>query len=296
MTTDAKKPFRPTLSQMILTGLVLGVLFGLFVGEPAGRLAIVGQAYVGLLQMSILPYMIVSLMAGIGHLTYAKARSLAVTGGVVLIASWALAFLVVLVMPLAFPEHEASSFYSPSLVQTPEVDFIDLYIPKNPISSMARTVVPAVAVFSVLAGIALIGVERKQGLLDVLTATSQMLTRIAMMIVKITPIGVFAIAANAAGTMTLEDFGRLQVYILTFVAACLLLTFWILPAAVAMLTPFSYRDVLRSSSRAIFSSCCRCWWRTARSCSRNTSCAIGTLTASSRCWCRHRSISRTSAS
>ncbi|MBW2676611.1 MAG: cation:dicarboxylase symporter family transporter, partial [Deltaproteobacteria bacterium] len=61
-----------------------------------------------------------------------------------------------------------------------------------PFSSLARTVVPAAAVFSVVFGIALIGVENKKNLLDVLTTTSKTLTRIAMMVVKLTPIGVFA--------------------------------------------------------------------------------------------------------
>jgi ABC-type amino acid transport substrate-binding protein len=146
---------------------------------------------------------------------------------------------------------EAGSFYSSSLVEIAEVDFIDLYIPVNPFSSMARTVVPAAAVFSVAFGIALIGVENKHSLLDILSATSKTLTRIAMMVVKITPIGVFAIAANAVGTMTIEEFGRLQSYIIPFIVATLILTFWILPGLTAAITPFSYRDILKSARDAL---------------------------------------------
>jgi ABC-type amino acid transport substrate-binding protein len=131
------------------------------------------------------------------------------------------------------------------------VDFIDLYIPVNPFSSMARTVVPAAAVFSVAFGIALIGVENKQSLLDILAATSKTLSRIAMMVVKVTPIGVFAIAANAAGTLTIDQFGRLQSYIIPFIVATLILTFWILPGLAAALTPFSYREILKSARDAL---------------------------------------------
>ena len=251
MTHPDKKPYRPSLATLILTGLILGVCLGLFIGEKAAPLAVVGRAYVGLLQMSILPYMVVSLIGGIGNLTYDKAKNLAITAGIVLLASWLLAFLIIFIMPLAFPTTTAGSFYSPSLVQAADVDFIDLYIPSNPFSSLSRTIVPAVAVFSVIAGIALIGVGRKQGLLDVLSAVSDTLTRMAMMVVKLTPIGVFAIAANAAGTMTIDEFGRLQAYILSFIAAVLVLTFWILPTIVSLLTPFSYRDVLRASRSAL---------------------------------------------
>jgi len=253
MTNEEKRSDRPGsgLTKLILIGLVLGVFTGLFFGEYAGRLKIVGQAYIGLLQMSILPYMVVSLIGGIGSLSYEKAARLAVTGGLLLVGSWVIAFVVVFLMPLAFPNTEAGSFFSPSLVEIADVDFIDLYIPMNPFSSLARTVVPAAAVFSVALGIALIGVEKKQPLLDVLDAVSQALTRVAMLIVRLTPIGVFAIAANAAGTMTIEDIGRLQTYVVSFIVATLVLTFWILPGLVTVLTPFTYRDVMRTARTAL---------------------------------------------
>ena len=251
MSDQAKSKKGISLSTQILIGLIIGLLTGLFFGDKASVLAIVGKAYIGLIQMSILPYMVVSLMFGIGSLSYAKAGKLAITGGFVLVASWFLAFAIVFLMPLAFPAIKGGSFFSSSLVEVAEVDFIDLYIPVNPFSSMARTVVPAAAVFSIAFGIALIGVENKNSLLDILSATSKTLTRIAMMVVKLTPIGVFAIAANAAGTMTIAEFGRLQSYIIPFIVATLLLTFWILPALSAALTPFSYREILKSGRDAL---------------------------------------------
>jgi Na+/H+-dicarboxylate symporter/ABC-type amino acid transport substrate-binding protein len=240
-----------SLSTQILIGLTLGLLVGLFFGEKASALAIVGRAYISLIQMSILPYMVVSLMLGIGSLSYEKAGRLAITGGIVLVGSWFIAFTIVFLMPFAFPSVEAGSFFSTSLVAVAEVDFIDLYIPVNPFSSLARTVVPAAAVFSVAFGIALIGVENKKSLLDILAAISKTLTRIAMMVVKVTPIGVFAIAANAVGTLTIEQFGRLQSYIIPFIVATLLLTFWILPGLAAAITPFSYREILKSARDAL---------------------------------------------
>ena len=58
-----------SLSTQILIGLTIGLLVGIFFGEKASALAIVGKAYTGLIQMSILPYMVVSLMLGIGSLS-----------------------------------------------------------------------------------------------------------------------------------------------------------------------------------------------------------------------------------
>jgi Na+/H+-dicarboxylate symporter len=47
----------------VLIGLALGIFTGLFVGEPAGALAIGGDAYIRLLQMTVLPYVMVSAFA-----------------------------------------------------------------------------------------------------------------------------------------------------------------------------------------------------------------------------------------
>ena len=72
---------------------------------------------------------------------------------------------------------------------------------------------PAVVLFSVVLGVALIGVERKQILLDVLRVARDALSRATRFVVRLTPYGLFAIAATAAGTLSLEQLGRLQVYL-----------------------------------------------------------------------------------
>ncbi|WDI43073.1 cation:dicarboxylate symporter family transporter [Bremerella sp. P1] len=248
-----KRKFRLNLSTSILIGLTLGILCGVFFGESCAWLGIIGRAYVGLLQMSILPYMMVSLIGGIGTLVAAKAIRLALTAGLVLLGSWILAFICVFLAPLAYPVVEAGSFFSPSMTQVKEIDFINLYIPINPFRSMAETIVPAVAVFSVVVGVALIGIEtdKKRVLLDLLSVASMVLTRVAVLVVRLAPFGLFAIAANAAGTMTIQELGRLQVYIGSFILLTLLLTFFVMPAMVAIFTPFRFGDVLRASRSAM---------------------------------------------
>ncbi|MDH3803815.1 MAG: cation:dicarboxylase symporter family transporter, partial [Deltaproteobacteria bacterium] len=56
MATETKKKFRLSLSGSILLGFVLGILCGLFFGEYCAGLKIFGDAFIKLLQMSILPY------------------------------------------------------------------------------------------------------------------------------------------------------------------------------------------------------------------------------------------------
>ena len=61
------------------------------------------------------------------------------------------------------------------------------------------------------------------------------------------PYGLFAIAATAAGTLDVEQLGRLQIYLLTYVAVASLLSLWVLPGLVAALTPIPLGALLRTS-------------------------------------------------
>jgi len=67
---------RWSLSVRILVGLALGVLAGLFFGEPAAVLQPVADIYIRLMQMTVLPYLVLTLVAGLGQLDPAAARRL----------------------------------------------------------------------------------------------------------------------------------------------------------------------------------------------------------------------------
>ena len=92
-----------SVSTQVVLALLLGVVVGLFFGERIAFLQHVGKAFILLLQMTVLPYIVLSLMTGLGNLTYEQVKTLAVRVGTLLVISWGLAFLVILLMPLAFP-------------------------------------------------------------------------------------------------------------------------------------------------------------------------------------------------
>ncbi|MDJ0867553.1 MAG: cation:dicarboxylase symporter family transporter [Myxococcota bacterium] len=235
-----------SLSARILIGLVLGVVAGLAVGEPLGQLELLGDAYIRLLQMTVLPYVVASLVAGLGRLELAEAKRLGLWGGALLVLLWGVTFSLVVVMPLAFPRLEWASFFSTALVESsPPVDFVQLYIPSNPFHSLANNVVPAVVLFSVAVGVALISVPDRAPLLRGLDALSAALLKVNGFVVQLAPFGVFLITASSAGTMTIQQFERVQVFLLSYAAFALIATFWLLPGLLAALTPVRHRDVLR---------------------------------------------------
>ncbi len=236
----------------ILIGLALGIATVLFLGELAWVFKFVADAYVRLLQMTVLPYLIVSLIGGVGSLDASKARQLFLRVGLLTIVLWGLALGLVFLLPLAFPTVQTASFFSTSLVEeTPPLDFISLYIPTNAFQSLANNVVPAVVLFSGFVGVALIGIEQKEPLLSLLSVVEKVLGRANKFAVRLTPIGLFAIAANTVGTMDTEQVSRLRVFLIGYGAMSLLLTLWILPGLVSCLTGIPARRVLQATRDAL---------------------------------------------
>ena len=241
-----------SFSKRILVGLATGVAVGLFLGERAAIFRWAADGFVKLLQMTVLPYVTVSIVGSLGRLRYEDARVLGVKTGAVLAGLWVLALAFTFAIPLSFPQVQNASFFSTTLVERrPAFNFVDLYIPSNPFNSLANNVVPAVVLFSVLLGAALIGVERKQVLLDVLGIVGDALSRLTRFITRLTPYGLFAIAATAAGTLSFEQLGRLQVYLVSYVLVALLVSLWVLPGLVAALTPIRVREIFSLTRDAL---------------------------------------------
>jgi len=232
----------------ILAGLALGAAVGLLFGEWAEPLSLVADAFVRLLQMTVMPYLTVSLIAGLGRLDPAQARMLFLRVGAVMMVLWGLALGAVLLMPFAFPAIETASFFSTTLIaDRPDIDLVSVYVPANPFHSLANNVVPAVVLFSAVLGVALMGVEKREPLLAALEVLEQALARANRFIVRLTPIGLFAIAAHFVGTADVAQLARLRVYLLAYGAMTLLLTLYVFPRLVGCVTPIPARRVLRSA-------------------------------------------------
>ncbi len=257
MTTSKKEEKKTerkklSLSTMVLISLGLGLLTGITFGDECEILYPIGDGFIRLLQMAILPYILVSLVQGIGSLKASEARKLALRGGTMLGLSWVVAIIVVLALPLAFPTTESASFFSTAMVEKVKpVNFLDIYIPSNLFFSMTNNMIPAVVLFSVLLGVALIKNPKKKNLTDMLSVIADGLTGVTVMVVKLTPIGVFALVARAAGTLSIDELMKIQVYVVSFIAGILLITFVVLPLMVTALTPFKYKQILKLTHSAL---------------------------------------------
>jgi Na+/H+-dicarboxylate symporter/ABC-type amino acid transport substrate-binding protein len=243
---------RLTLLDRIGIGLALGVFVGVLLGERAGVFRIAADGFVKLLQMAVLPYMTVSVIATIGGLSAERLRPLGVRLALVLAGVWAITFTFAFLLPLTFPPSRSAAFFSTALVERPPpLDLVGLYIPANPFFALANNIVPAIVLFSIVVGVAMMGLPRKDAVLEMLTTWADALARVMRFVTGLTPYGVFAIAASTAGTLRIEDASRLEIYLLAYAGITTLAAWWVLPALVSVLTTIPVRSIITSTREAV---------------------------------------------
>ncbi|QBG34714.1 cation:dicarboxylate symporter family transporter [Litorilituus sediminis] len=240
------------LSAKIITAMVLGLLIGFNSDGVLPGVDSLANAFVLALQMTALPYIALSLIIGFGGLAPDKIGTAAKHSLLFLLCLMAIVIAFILLAPIAFPAWQNADFYSLNTIKTQaEVNLVDLFIPKNPFNAFAYGVVPSVVVFSILIGIGLMQAKAKKHTLLALTGLNNAVINVTSLVMRVAPIGIFAIAQRAAATLDSSQIDGLVVYIATAASLVALLSFVILPAVVALMTPFTYQQVLRTTRQAM---------------------------------------------
>src|SRR3954465_13302287 len=81
MTRDVTKASAQTDSRRIAIGVAAGVATGVFLGDAAGILQPVADGFVRLLQMTVLPYVTIAIISGLGSLDPVQAKTLGKRAG-----------------------------------------------------------------------------------------------------------------------------------------------------------------------------------------------------------------------
>jgi proton glutamate symport protein len=238
------------LSAWVLVGAASGALCGVFFGEYAAVVEPLGAVYVALLQMGIFPFLISSLLHGLGSLRPATALKLLRSGWLAFVVAWGgtllAMWLLAQVIPDARPPIEVTANQGKAASQ-----LVSLLVPANPFTDFTRNYVPAIVVFCLFYGIAIQRIENKQGVLSALAIVKSASVTIWGWVVRIAPVGVFALFAGLAGTIRIELLGSLLLYVAVFLGGALILAFWVIPSLIASLVPIGYRELLKELSSAI---------------------------------------------
>ncbi|NGX45907.1 MAG: Cyclohexadienyl dehydratase [Chlamydiae bacterium] len=225
---------------------LLGMFVGLFLGDRAGVLGPYASAYIMILKVTAIPYLIVAIIYGVGQSNRAQAMQILKKGslfvGLALLVNIAIIYLIRWTFPAAESSHPASYVTR----DVPTLNVAKLLIPENIFYDLSNNIIPAVVVFSLLIGIALMQLADKQAAMSALNTTLEALTKVTRWISRITPIGTFLIMANQVGTVQISTIKQMGTYIILYVLGTCAVTFWIAPRLASMLTPMKAYQWLKN--------------------------------------------------
>jgi Na+/H+-dicarboxylate symporter/ABC-type amino acid transport substrate-binding protein len=221
--------------QMILATL-LGIFFGLFLGDFCTVFGPWGNAYILVLKITAIPYLICAVIHGIGRLATGVAKDIVEKGILFIGMAWAVNIAMIYLTLFLFPKSHGLPYASFSSIPPASLNFAQFLIPDNIFYALSNNIVPAIVIFGLLLGIALMHIKEKQAVMSLLETLVDALTRITGWIARITPIGTFLIIAYQIGTIQLDTVKQVSTYLILFIASTLLITFWIFPRLLSMLT------------------------------------------------------------
>lgn len=229
--------FRSSFPLQMAVATLLGICLGLFFGERCRIFAPYASAYVMILKMTAIPYLIVAIIHGVGLLNRAQAMQILKKGSLFIGLALLINISIIYLIKWSFPIAEGPKQTGYVTRDVPELNFAEILIPQNIFYDLAQGIIPAVVVFSLLIGISLMYLADKQVIMSGLQTMLEALTKVTAWIARITPIGTFLIMANQVGTVHFSTIKQMSTYIILYVLGTSLVTFWIIPRLASILTP-----------------------------------------------------------
>lgn len=227
-------------------GAFLGILIGLFFGERCAILEPWANAYVMILKVTAIPYLFLAIIHGVGLLNGSQALQILKKGMIFIALILFVNISIIYLIYWSLPAAEGPGVTAYFIKEIPPLNFAKMLIPENVFFALSNNVIPAVVVFSLLVGIALIYLSDKQPLMSTLESILSALTKVTKWIARITPVGTFLIIASQVGTVQFSTIKQMSTYIILYVIGTCLVTFWIVPRIASSLSTIKARTWLKN--------------------------------------------------
>jgi Na+/H+-dicarboxylate symporter len=198
--------FEIALWKRIFGALVLGVIVGVIWGPGSENIAWVGDLFIRLIRMVVVPLVFVTLVSGVvamgdpSKLGSLGVKTLAIYMFTTLAAISIGLFLAAILQPGVGVD---LSLAVPGEVQEaiPLSERLMSIVPSNPFAAMAEGNILAIIFFALLVGISLLTIgDRGKPLADLMEAGAETMLKITHWVMEVAPFGVFALIAYVSGT------------------------------------------------------------------------------------------------
>lgn len=263
------------LVHKIFLGLLIGTLFGVFLSTMGIEhpfvaflmpwLQLVGDLFLRLIKMIIVPLVFFSIISGVAHLTdLKKLRSIGIKSLIAFFLTTCAAVTIGIVMAQLMKPGaglilgELANKIEVKPLPSVQEQILGIF-PVNPIDSMAKGEMLPIISFSIFIGSALLIMgERANVLVDIIDKASDMMYKITDIVVGFTPYGVFALMAKATAMFGLKIFGPVFKFILADYASNILLigvVYTILLIVLAKVSPMKFYKKAFQQWLMAFSTC-----------------------------------------
>ena len=254
-----------TTNTLVLVGIGLGVLFGIYFPELALQQKVVGSAFIAFLKMLVVPLVFASIytaILGLGSLHHLKTIGGRTIGLYVLTTALAvvLAIIAMNIFTIGAPvsseglEFEKAASIAPFSFQAMILSFI----PTNVFGSLANGAMMQIIVFAILFGVASLYLKKseQESMNLFFTAVSNVMLKMAEWVILMTPIGVFSLISYVIAEQGIDVILGLWSYILVVVGVILVHGIITLPAVLAFfgrVNPYQYLSDVREAPIMAFS-------------------------------------------
>ncbi|MEK3906805.1 dicarboxylate/amino acid:cation symporter [Oceanobacillus sp. FSL W7-1309] len=221
-----------SLTKKIMIALILGVIVGIgltFVPDKAFSmldtylLAPVGQIFINLIMMLVVPLVFVSITLGtVGLGDPAKLGKIGTYTVSFFLITTAMAISIGLGLGYILQPGKEGVFNTDQSYESAEappiMETIINIIPENPIASMATGDMLQIIAFAIFIGVALAFLgEKTAGIHRLFEQANEILNWLVMLVMKAAPYGAFALIASAIGDAGIDAIGSMAMYMITVV-------------------------------------------------------------------------------
>lgn len=237
---------------LVFTALIAGTIFGLLLQLSLGSdhpalstaldwLGIVGNGYVSLLKMLIIPLVFISLVSAFTQLEIAQnIKKIAGTTLTVLLGTTAVASLIGYLSTISFRLQGANfsgvaDKAALANIQEHQDELTGLTLPQQIVnflpsnifadfSETRATSTIAVVIFAIFVGVAYLAVRKSDpesagGVAKLIKSLQLIINRIVKLVLSLTPYGIFALITNASAVNSIKTIGRLGIFIVAVYVA-----------------------------------------------------------------------------
>ncbi|GAA1655756.1 dicarboxylate/amino acid:cation symporter [Microbacterium flavum] len=191
---------------------ILGIAFGLIVGEWAANLKFIGDLFIRLIQMAIVPLVMSSVIvatggmtgSGMGKMAFRTFKWMIGFSIVAALLAWGIGTIIQPGAGIDFSGGVDPALEESAAAATGWQETVLNFVSTNIFSAMSNATMVPIIIFSLLFGVALNAYIAKTGnalVLDFFDQIQQVVLTMIRFVMLIAPIGVFCLLANLSGTV-----------------------------------------------------------------------------------------------